>query len=44
MNTSRARIVVLDNYERALRRLADWSEIERRADLIERLPGRSCGR
>lgn len=27
------RIVVLDDYERSLRRLADWSEIDRRADV-----------
>jgi phosphoglycerate dehydrogenase-like enzyme len=29
----RPRIVVLDDYERSLRRLADWSEIDRRADV-----------
>jgi lactate dehydrogenase-like 2-hydroxyacid dehydrogenase len=33
MNATRPRIVVLDDYERALRRLADWSEIDRRADV-----------
>ena len=33
MNAERPRIVVLDDYERALRRLADWSEIDRRADV-----------
>src|SRR4030095_3983420 len=32
VNALRSRIVVLDDYERALRRLADWSEITRRAD------------
>ena len=30
---SRPQIVVLDDYERALRRLADWFEIDRRADV-----------
>ncbi len=29
----RPRVVVLDDYERSLRRLADWSEIDRRADV-----------
>jgi phosphoglycerate dehydrogenase-like enzyme len=29
----RPRIVVLDDYERSLRRLADWSEIDRHADV-----------
>ena len=33
MNPTHPRIVVLDDYERALRRLADWSEIDRRADV-----------
>lgn len=33
MNTDRPTIVVLDDYERALRRLADWSEIDRLADV-----------
>ena len=33
MNASRPRIVVLDDFERALRRLADWSEIDSRADV-----------
>ncbi|MGZ9074349.1 MAG: D-2-hydroxyacid dehydrogenase family protein [Burkholderiaceae bacterium] len=33
MNAERQRIVVLDDYERALRRLADWSEIDRHADV-----------
>ena len=33
MNATRPRIVVLDDYERALRRLADWSEIDRLADV-----------
>jgi phosphoglycerate dehydrogenase-like enzyme len=32
-SADRPRIVVLDDYERALRRLADWSEIDRRADV-----------
>ena len=31
--TQRPRIVVLDDYERALRHLADWSEIDVRADV-----------
>ena len=33
MNATRPRIVVLDDYERSLRRLADWSEIDRLADV-----------
>ena len=33
MNPDRPLIVVLDDYERALRRLADWSEIDRRAEV-----------
>ncbi len=33
MNTERPVIVVLDDYERALRRLADWSEIDQVADV-----------
>ncbi len=33
MNAERPRIVVLDDYERALRSLADWSEIDRLADV-----------
>lgn len=33
MNATRPHIVVLDDYERALRGLADWSEIDRRADV-----------
>jgi len=33
MNAERPTIVVLDDYERALRRLADWSEIDRRAEV-----------
>lgn len=33
MNPVRPTIVVLDDYERALRRLADWSEIDRLADV-----------
>jgi phosphoglycerate dehydrogenase-like enzyme len=33
MNTDRPTIVVLDDYERALRRLADWSEIDRLAEV-----------
>jgi hypothetical protein len=33
VNAPRPRIVVLDDYERALRRLADWSEIDRRAEV-----------
>ena len=33
MNAPRPRIVVLDDYERALRRLADWSEIDRLSDV-----------
>ncbi len=33
MSAERPRIVVLDDYERALRRLADWSEIDRLADV-----------
>ncbi len=33
MNAKRPRIVVLDDYERSLRRLADWSEIDSRADV-----------
>ena len=31
--SKRPRIVVLDDYERSLRRLADWSEIDRCADV-----------
>jgi phosphoglycerate dehydrogenase-like enzyme len=31
--SKRPRIVVLDDYERSLRQLADWSEIDRRADV-----------
>lgn len=31
--SKRPRIVVLDDYERSLRRLADWSEIDRLADV-----------
>ena len=34
MTIRRARIVVLDDYERAMRRLADWSVIDRLADVI----------
>lgn len=33
MNIDRRTIVVLDDYERALRRLADWSEIDRQAEV-----------
>lgn len=33
MNATRPHIVVLDDYERSLRRLADWSEIDRLADV-----------
>ena len=33
MNADRPTIVVLDDYERALRRLADWSEVDRLADV-----------
>jgi phosphoglycerate dehydrogenase-like enzyme len=33
MNADRPAIVVLDDYERALRRLADWSEVDRLADV-----------
>ncbi len=33
MSVTRPCIVVLDDYERALRRLADWSEIDRLADV-----------
>jgi len=33
MTADRPSIVVLDDYERALRRLADWSEIDRRAEV-----------
>jgi len=33
MNTDRPAIVVLDDYERALHRLADWSEIDRLAEV-----------
>lgn len=33
MNPDRPLIVVLDDYERALRRLADWSDIDRRAEV-----------
>ncbi len=33
MDTDRPTIVVLDDYERALRRLADWSEIDRLAEV-----------
>jgi len=33
MNAERPTIVVLDDYERALRRLADWSEIDRLAEV-----------
>lgn len=33
MRATRPRIVVLDEYERALRRLADWSEVDRLADV-----------
>jgi phosphoglycerate dehydrogenase-like enzyme len=33
MNAKRPRVVVLDDYERSLRRLADWSEIDRFADV-----------
>ncbi len=33
MAAERARIVVLDDYERALRRLTDWSDIDRSADV-----------
>ena len=33
MNTERPTVVVLDDYERALRRLADWSEIDRLAEV-----------
>ena len=33
MSATRLRIVVLDDYERALRRLADWSEIDRLANV-----------
>jgi len=33
VNATRPRIVVLDDYERALRRLADWTEIDRLADV-----------
>jgi phosphoglycerate dehydrogenase-like enzyme len=33
MSAERPTIVVLDDYERALRRLADWSEIDRLADV-----------
>jgi phosphoglycerate dehydrogenase-like enzyme len=33
MNAIRPTIVVLDDYERALRRLADWSEIDRLAEV-----------
>lgn len=33
MNSERPTIVVLDDYERALRRLADWSEIDRLAEV-----------
>ena len=33
INTDRPTIVVLDDYERALRRLADWSEIDRLAEV-----------
>jgi len=42
MTDSRPTIVILDDYERALRRLADWSEIDRRAEVRvhhERLRG-----
>jgi phosphoglycerate dehydrogenase-like enzyme len=33
MNAERPTVVVLDDYERALRRLADWSEIDRLAEV-----------
>lgn len=33
MNSDRPTIVVLDDYERALRRLADWSQIDRLAEV-----------
>ena len=33
MDSARPRVVVLDDYERALRSLADWSEIDRLADV-----------
>ncbi len=33
MNVERPTVVVLDDYERALRRLADWSEIDRLAEV-----------
>jgi phosphoglycerate dehydrogenase-like enzyme len=33
VSTKRPRVVVLDDYERALRRLADWSEVDRLADV-----------
>jgi len=33
MNADRPNIVVLDDYERALRRLADWSEVDRLAEV-----------
>ena len=33
VSTDRPRIVVLDDYERALRSLADWTEIDRLADV-----------
>ncbi len=42
MSGVRPRIVVLDDYERALRRLADWSAIDARADVTvhhDRLTG-----
>ena len=40
--SARPRIVVLDDYEQAMRRLADWSEIDARADVTvchEKLTG-----
>ncbi|MCX7893329.1 MAG: D-2-hydroxyacid dehydrogenase family protein [Burkholderiales bacterium] len=40
--SARPRIVVLDDYERALRRLADWSAVDARADVVvhyEKLAG-----
>jgi len=33
MNAERPTIVILDDYERALRRLADWSEVDRLAEV-----------
>lgn len=34
--SARPRVVVLDDYERAMRRLADWSAIDRQAEVVVR--------